>query len=804
MLRTVHGNRFRLPLMKLDIRTSVLFLALAPATLIAVVLAIYLTTTRLQDLEQALKERGQAIANQLALAAEYPMLADDGHMLHNLALAALQEADVAAVTIQDSRDETLVALRQAVLDFAKPNAAPLPFVASIRCVDRHYNTPPADSCDPATSPTLGQVRLELSRANLLNRQQEVIGASLLLIALCLLVATGLGCVIGRWVTEPLLKLANAVRESHNGLLHPPEHGYSRGELGELERNVHIMAATQHDTQQRLQEQIDEATAELRQTLEELEIKNVEIDIARKKALQASRVKSEFLAKMSHEIRTPMNGVLGFIDLLAKTPLTQTQQSYLRTLRASAENLMFMLNDILDFSKLEAGKLRLRQRDFNLRETLENAVLLFAPNAQHKGLDLILDIAPDTPSELVGDAHRLAQIITNLISNAVKFTDQGEVAIVVAKTHETATQITLNIDVRDTGIGIAESYQKRLFNAFDQLDTSTTRRYSGTGLGLAICQRLVAMMDGDISVDSQRGVGTTFHVALNLTKSTSSAAALPHPAGSAVLVAADALLARAVVHILEYCHMDCRWQSDWISAEPLLAKAAKSAPRFLIIDQDSMTLADDALPAPLSANPQLSDWHLIVLGINENNPVIERWSQWFPTLQFVNKPPTLRELLPLLQAAPAVAVPAEQPEADTAAEFPLRVLLADDNLINRQLARIFLNQLGVSVDEASDGNEALDLCRQIRYDLILMDLHMPMMDGFEVTQRLRTRPNNPNRNTPIVALTADVLSQTRSQSEAAGVNDYLIKPIDKNTLRKMLEKWRPRQDAPRLLDATENV
>jgi two-component system sensor histidine kinase BarA len=753
------------------------------------VLVTYLTTARIQDQRQSLLERAQSITHQLATACTFAVLSNDHTALNGLARSVLQEEIVNHVLLQDANGRVLISLNKNESTTLAPSS--LMLRAPI------YRNSLNSGGDP-----IGQVNLEFSRTGLLDFQQEIIKVSLLFSFLCLLLVATLGQWVSIKISSPLLKLEKAIGELRGNRRYIASNQESSAiRLTNLEGDIDAMVAALRTSHQQLQEQINEATAELRETLEELEIKNAELDIARKKAVQASRVKSEFLANMSHEIRTPMNGVMGYIGLLSKTKLNRTQQGYLRTLRASAENLMVILNDILDFSKIEAGKFRIRQRNFELRETLENAVMLFAANAQYKNLKLILDIEPHVPSNLVGDSSRIAQIVTNFVSNAIKFTDQGEVEVLVRQIGESSSDVILNLLIRDTGIGISSTDQTRLFNAFYQLDTSTTRRHSGTGLGLAICHRLVSMMKGTIKVESELGKGSTFSITLRLTKQESASLAFEKPqpdSGSTLVVSADPLLSRAVRHILEYGGIKTHCVQDFSAVIDCLRKAIEentALPNIILDDSGIDTVSED-LFGQLEEHATIN-CKLILLGISEDHPKVQHFPPVFPTIHFANKPPTSRELLALLDLRPRSIGLAEEPthsldEADTTRPvlIKIKVLLADDNLINRQLARIFLSQMGIQVEEATNGLEAINACLRECYDLILMDIHMPDIDGLEATRRIRALQNNPNQNIPIVALTADVMNQEPAYYLQVGMNDYLAKPITETTLRRTIEKWCP--------------
>ncbi len=493
------------------------------------------------------------------------------------------------------------------------------------------------------------------------------------------------------------------------------------------------------------------------------------------------MKSAFLANISHEIRTPLSGMMGFIELLTKTPLDQIQEGYLHTARSSARTLMVLLNDILDFSSLETGKLQIRARSFNPRELLEDTVSLFGANASEKGLRLVLDIEPELPMTLVGDPPRIAQIVTNLVSNAIKFTTQGEVVVRATVLEETDETLTLGVEVRDTGTGMARELGESLLRATVDAPASGTQR-SGTGLGLTICRRLVDLMGGEIGVRSEPGLGTVFSVALTLDRDASPATSERLLQGRCVLLALGApSLARAVEHI-------CRHAGAQVLRTDTTASADLSGPwNALIVDRDALA----ALPPP----PDAWDRRLVVLGPRTSRPVPSRLAQLFERVEFAPELPTSRNLLPLLQEEPTAAT---QPPPPVSRPSP-RILLVDDNLINRQLARIFIAQLGARVDEAGDGQEAVEVCRHNAYQLILMDVHMPGMDGLEAARHIRAATGGSNQRTPILALTADTGESERARCIEAGMDGHLAKPITETALREALERWSnppaTRGDAP---------
>lgn len=539
---------------------------------------------------------------------------------------------------------------------------------------------------------------------------------------------------------------------------------------------------------------------VKQLQDQLAEANRALETSRLSAEAATRAKSDFLAHMSHEIRTPMNGVIAMSRLLLETTLDDQQHDLARTIHTSADSLLIIINDILDFSKIEAGKLQLEILPFKLRNCLEETLDLLSSKAEEKGIDLSCHIEDSVPSQVQGDITRLRQILVNLVGNAIKFTAQGEVFVQVAaqKASDVPNKHLIHFSVRDTGVGIPSEKFDRLFKAFSQTDSSTTRQFGGTGLGLAISKSLVELMGGRIWVESTAGYGSTFHFTILVEPGPAMEEPESAPAGLAgmrLLIVDDNPTNRRILTLQAR-----KWgmtSHDVVSAEEtlvLLEQDSKFDAAILDMQMPNMDGATLAI-AIRKKFPQLKLPLILFSSMGSFSEIPKDALAIFSSC--LHKPIKPAQLFHALQQVrrgtketQAMASPGPRLDSTLGSRFPMKILLVDDNAINQKVASRLLQQMGYSTDIAGNGIEAVNAARQSPYDLILMDLQMPEMDGLEATRRIRTMQQSGEiTSVPrILAMTANVLQNDRAACSAAGMDDFVPKPIQPDFLQKTLERW----------------
>ncbi|HLY70962.1 MAG TPA: response regulator [Puia sp.] len=558
------------------------------------------------------------------------------------------------------------------------------------------------------------------------------------------------------------------------------------ETARLQEEVIVMAE-----RKRNEDNLARANAELTKTNLDLDLAHTEAQKARYDAEQANQAKSIFLATMSHEIRTPLNGVIGMSSLLSETMLTDEQRLFTKTIITCGEGLLNVINDILDFSKIESGNLELEKGNVDLRGSIEDVLDIFGTKAAHSGIDLLYQIDTGVPLHIEGDSIRVRQVLTNLVGNAVKFTRKGEVFVHVYRVpaHE-SEQLEIGFSVRDTGLGIPNEKIGQLFKAFSQVDSSTTRKYGGTGLGLVICEKLVAKMGGSIVVQSEPDIGSEFSFTLKTSPGKEESRTGQHQmsdqAGKKILVVDDNLTNLAIL----------KSQLEQWKLVPVLASSGRQALELLVSNPDcSLILTDMQMPCMdglrLAENTRLTfpGIPLILLSslgdeYYKSNPGLFHSALNKPIRQHI----LAKHILSALQQSHAAGEPQKPPEkmpAEFAQQFPVQILVAEDNPFNQQVIMHILNRMGFKPDFAENGIEAVQATREKDFDIILMDMQMPDMDGLEATRLIRKKAGS---QPVIIALTANAMKGDEEECLDAGMNDYISKPVKIEELLSKLEKW----------------
>ena len=794
------------------IRKKVLVVTLVPTLLTTLMLGLFFTYSWVNNIESLLKDRGESLSRQLAAGSEYGLFTANRSLLSSLSNALLEEQDVRSITFFGSdgsrllhtgpgssetvQSDELTAEHATRISRKNSTRFITPVFLQDLMIESMLDPDARQSMSNLREP-LGWVVVEMSHIRTEKETYKALLISLLLILGGVILSMAIALRLSRAFTNPVFELNEAVAKLKEGKLDPRVYTGAGPEFEQLESGLNAMAEELSKAQAEMQQNIDQATEDLRETLETIEIQNIELDFARKEALEASRIKSEFLANMSHEIRTPLNGIIGFTELLLKSPLPRQQRDHLSTIRKSSEILLTIINDILDFSKIEAGKLILDRVPFQLRDIVEEVMVMLAPAAHAKNLDLVPLVYNDVPDNIMGDPLRVKQVITNLVNNAIKFTQTGEVVLRASLEEEEtdSNRVTLRLSITDSGVGLSRAQQQSLFNAFSQADASTARQYGGTGLGLAISKRLVEEMGGKIGLESELGKGSTFWFTLTSELATSGEAIAPRDAlrGERVIyLEQQKTTGLAVEHLLrdwgmvvdrvaspgalqEHIEEAQKSQAGYavaivgITRHLLNSSQYCSLVRTLEIERDCRTLlltptlethdtplsglASGHLTKPVCRDSLYDELLLLVHGINSSGRV------------------------------PEYEISANRV---TTANVP-RVLAVDDNDANLKLVMTLLEDCQLDAEGASSGFEALSKARQKPFDLVFMDLQMPGMDGVETTARLREMDTG-NHRTPIIALTAHALSDEQERLTKQGFDGYMPKPISSGQLNDIIHEY----------------
>ncbi len=783
---------------KLSLKDWVILITVVPTAIIGLAIAGYFSYNRYQELDNYLIERSTSIIEPLAIVSTEAIVNKDREKLRSLIGFAhrSQSSIIKSITVFTKDNQVFVTSAyhgDTELMRIKPGEQiPLSTQTSISEDYMIFRAPIINetsdttiiSSNSASQETVGYIAMQIDSHKIKLDQQNQILMAFAIALLGALLSSIFSFQLITNVTRPVSSMVRAVDRIREGKLDSRVSGQLIGELNFLKNGVNAMAQSLGDYHDEMQRSIDQATLDLRASLEQFEIQNVELDIAKRKAQEANKVKSEFLANMSHELRTPLNGVIGFTRQVLKTPLTDTQRDYLQTIERSAGNLLAIINDILDFSKLDAGKMIIEKLPFSIRETIEETITLLAPSAHKKNIELSLRITQHLPDSLIGDAMRIKQVLINLAGNAIKFTDKGSVNIDIDCEHIDSHATILKVTVNDTGIGMNNEQQASIFEAFGQADKSVTRLYGGTGLGLVISQRLVSEMNGNIGFISDEKSGSTFWFTFQCELNP-----IPHD----IFLTPTSLQGKNILYFEPHTHSRISvneilesWQMQVSSATSL-----EQVSNALIKDQnyEFALISHDITPTALSElkkllhslSKQVKNVHV---AINSNAPNLQEALIAAGARSCLSKPLTAEKLAKALE--PQQFNFADSLNNVLTTKVPIKVLAVDDNEANLKLIHALLNEQVEEVLTATNGQEALEICQNEKFALIFMDIQMPVMDGISALKHIKAQTFN--LSTPIIAVTAHALSEEKDKLLSDGFDSYMTKPIDEGMLRHIIYEY----------------
>lgn len=788
---------------KYGLRARVITLTLAPTLIIGLLLSGFFTMNRYNDLEAQLISSGTSIIEPLAISSEYGMTGQNREAVRRLISYAHRKHSkiVRSIAVFDEHHELFVTSNFhpnfESLTFPKDKPIPLLLDISFQEESLILRTPilpegqfSANFDASHINEPLGYIAIELDLSSLRLQQYQEIFSALIVLMLGLSLSGVFAYRLMQDVTQPISHMVSVVDRIRRGHLNVRIENKLHGELDTLKNGINAMAISLSEYHVEMQQSIDQATSDLRETLEQLEIQNVELDIAKKRAQEAARVKSEFLANMSHELRTPLNGVIGFTRQMLKTSLSNNQQDYLQTIERSANNLLTIINDILDFSKLEAGKLLLENLPFNFQDSLDEVVSLLAPSAHEKGLEITLKIDQRVPSGLIGDPLRIQQVLNNLVGNSIKFTEKGNIDISVELKHLHNDSIDLQFVVRDTGIGISERQQAQLFQAFSQADASISRRYGGTGLGLVITQKLVAQMGGEIGLSSRLHQGSTFWFTI---KMNSTDLPMIDERDVAQLDKKKLLLIEPNMQSASIL------QQQFINHGVFVTYRSTLPDNIEPHDFALISLSSTAKPTAQSLQ-KISDkltpyCPTVIIGLPSTELALTEELNQQSHITCLSKPFAKKKLLDALlnhkQLEQVPALPDLMASHEGPQRLPIKVMAVDDNPANLKLISALLHEQVETVVTCKNGIDAVQQATEQKFDIILMDIQMPKMDGVMACKEIRKTALN--AQTPVVAVTAHAMAGERERLISEGMDDYLTKPIEEHVLQQVIIHWSPLTD-----------
>ncbi|MBA3582397.1 MAG: response regulator [Gammaproteobacteria bacterium] len=774
-----------------QLHKHILWLTLLPFTLITVILGVYFVLGGLMNMSRVIHAQGQAQTQQLAIAARPALTNNDLDYLQALTQAALSHPAIVNIAIRNTEHQILTSSQQSIAQH--DNGA---FVAWFRPLNllgmQEYLTltAPIMAIHGNNKKILGYVQITISSEEASRDGTAGIIKGGLIAVLIYLFALYLALRFShRWLNN-LEKLYNAIQQIADGQFQTRVKINQHDELAQLAQGINNMAHRLANAEKDYRDKLDKATHDLRYSYAEIEQQNQQLIHARTHAEQANHAKSDFLANISHEIRTPINGITGFIDVLTKTPLTPQQREYINTIQLASRGLLHLIDELLDVSRIESGKLSLELARIEMRSLLDNLYSIYSDAAFKKGIDLIIEYDTEIPAYVISDPARIEQILINLITNAIKFTQEGHIHIKVGFQEKTNEKIILNFDILDTGIGLDDIEISRAFREYEQFDRESVRRYGGAGLGLTITKQLVEFLGGEIGIESRKGFGSTFsfYIPCQLTNEDSE----------------DQKKLLTVNHTTTIFYLD----TNAVTRKPFM-RLFRELGALVVPMRDVSVIPKHIKEHEIviySIDARCNIHNLLdlfstnafnniaipkIAFVSSNDPKLHSQLLNLGFDRVVTKTTNRLALLTLLDQPlnPEMNLSCELYELTSHQAYGQRLLIVDDNDINLKLMSVYLQDFGYHATLARNGREAIKLATEHIYDLIFLDLHMPIMDGFETTRMIR-HPGNINQQTPIIGLSADGMPQSIQRGLDYGMNEFLLKPITRQALQDNLHRWLP--------------